>query len=110
MSLFQKKTDPFSDELQKLERESRRVEEESQRIEEKMRLLGEPVPKPSPKDGAIEHFKGAMFKDGEHPGRQAPPRRHALKIQKRKIRNRVILLSGVLLLLILMLYRILGGT
>lgn len=108
MSLFQKKKDPFSDELKKLEKESRRVEEESSRIEEKMRLLGEPLPESYIKKKDPDHFKGAMFTDGGQPDRGLPARRSALKIQKRKIRNQVIILVGVLGLLLLLLYRILA--
>jgi hypothetical protein len=105
MSLFQKKTDPFSDELKKLEVESRRVEEKMRRLEAK---LTAPLPEPIRKTLHPEHFKGAMFKDGDSSHPQPAPTRQALKIQKRKIRNRVILLGVVLLFLLLLVFKTLG--
>jgi hypothetical protein len=105
MSLFQNKPDPFSDELKKLEEESRRVEEKMRRLEARM---GESLPEPAIQNGLSEHFKGAMFKDADPLDRETPPMRKALKIQKRKIRNRVILLGVILLILLLLVLRALA--
>jgi predicted nuclease with TOPRIM domain len=106
MSLFSKKTDPFSEELKRLETESRQLEEKMRRLEAS---LDTPISSIPLNTQGKDHFKGATFRDDED---IAPPPRfttkRALKIQKRKLRNRVIVLGAILFLLLLVLLRVLN--
>lgn len=105
MSLFHKKPDPFSDELKKLEQESRLVEEKLRRLQHE---LGQPAKDPIPVTTSIKQFQGAMFKDNDLSPEVAPQKSATLKVQRRKLRNRAIILGVVLMILILLVLKTLN--
>lgn len=106
MSLFRQKPDPFSSELKKLEQEARLVEEKLKKLQHQ---LGQPqLPIVAPAPPALDSFKGATFRDSDTSTPKVYKQSSSLKIQRRKIRNRVIVLGVVLLVLILMILKTLN--
>ncbi|NJK93031.1 MAG: hypothetical protein HC904_15150 [Blastochloris sp.] len=80
-----------------MEAESRRVEAQMRQLENKLGQAPDENSDPEPAED--DQFKGALFKQAEISPGTPMPRRTTLKIQRRRIRNRVIILGVVVLIL-----------